>query len=535
MARTKDEVTREVTQNYLGQIDLQNIPAPADIQGDILDNLKLEFDLENAIKAKGEKWKIPDSLLPVQIAEIMLAVHNIRSVVTNTKSMDSSVDIIAIYCEDGENEGVYVSSDEAIRGIARQYKYTLTNKEYLEILTVLKESAPRVKRCMEPNLIAVNNGIFDYDTKTLLPFSPDYVFLSKSRVNYNPNAKCITIYNPDDGTYWNIEDWMRELHNDPEVVHTLWEVLGAIVRPNVSWDCSAWFYSNTGNNGKGTLCELMRQLVGTGSYASVSLSDMGKDFMLEPLIHAQAIIVDENDVGTYIDKAANLKAIITGDGLQINRKFKTPITFQFKGFMVQCLNEMPRVKDKSDSFYRRQLFIPFDKCFTGEERKYIKHDYLHRPEVLEYVLYKVLHMDFNKISIPATCKAALEEYKEYNDPVRQFANEMFSQLVWDLVPFGFLYDLYSAWYRKNHGGKVELMSQMSFTQNILNLLHEYPEWYCKGRRTQCRPGNKMDKPEPLIEEYNLTDWMNPMYIASKDVDKKCCPVLKDAYRGIVRA
>lgn len=45
----------------------------------------------------------------------------------------------------------------------------------------------------------------------------------------------------------------------------------------------------------------------------------------------------------------------------------------------------------------------------------------------------------------------------------------------------------------------------------------------------------MDKPEPLIDEYNLTDWMNPMYIASKDVDKKCCPVLKDAYRGIVRA
>ena len=108
--------------------------------------------------------------------------------------------------------------------------------------------------------------------------------------------------------------------------------------------------------------------------------------MLEPMLYSVAIIVDENDVGTYIDKAANLKAIVTGDVIQINRKFKTPIPYQFKGFMVQCLNEMPRVKDKSDSFFRRQLFIPFTKCFTGAERKYIKQDYLKRKEVLEYGL-----------------------------------------------------------------------------------------------------------------------------------------------------
>lgn len=116
----------------------------------------------------------------------------------------------------------------------------------------------------------------------------------------------------------------------------------------------------------------MRKLCGKGTYASIPLSDMSKDFMLEPLTRATAIIVDENDVGTYIDKAANLKAIITGDTIAINRKFKQAISYQFKGFMVQCLNEMPRIKDKSDSFYRRQLFIPFTKCFTGEERKYIK-------------------------------------------------------------------------------------------------------------------------------------------------------------------
>ena len=88
----------------------------------------------------------------------------------------------------------------------------------------------------------------------------------------------------------------------------------------------------------------MRELCGKKSYAAIPLADFSKDFYLTQLLNASAVIVDENDVGTYIDRAANFKAVVTGDAVTINRKFKDPITYQFRGFMVQCLNEMPRVK-----------------------------------------------------------------------------------------------------------------------------------------------------------------------------------------------
>ena len=311
---------------------------------------------------------------------------------------------------------------------------------------IMREEAPRVKRCSERNLIAVNNGIFDFDTKTLMPFTPDKVFTSKSRVDYNPNAKNVVIHNDEDGTDWDVESWMNTLSDDKGVVTILWQILGAIIRPNVSWNQACFMYSESGNNGKGTLCALMRQLVGEGRYASIPLKDFGKDFMLEPLIRTTSVIVDENDVGTYIDKAANLKAVITGDTIQVNRKFKAPISFKFKGFMVQCLNEMPRVKDKSDSFYRRQLFIPFTKCFTGAERKYIKDDYLKRKEVVEYVMYKVLNMNYYEFDVPEVCKTALEEYKEFNDPVRQFMAEIMPEWLIDEYK---LEDWYSTTYKGN--------------------------------------------------------------------------------------
>lgn len=317
-----------------------------------------------------------------------------------------------------------------------------------------------------------------------------------------------------------------------EVVEVLWQILGAIIRQNVPWGKSAWFYSESGNNGKGTLCELMRQLCGEGSYKSIKLEDMGKEFLLEPLVGASAIIVDENDVGTYIDKAANLKAIVTGDVIQINRKFKQPISFRFRGFMVQCLNEMPRVKDKSDSFFRRQLFIPFTKCFTGAERKYIKQDYLKRTEVLEYVLYKVLNMNYYELSTPDVCKDALEEYKEFNDPILQFVNEILPQLQWDLVPFTFLYSLYRAWFdRYIPSGSPQ--ARNTFIKDLLIALKSNDTWECKDKNAKVASANRMDKPEWLIDEYKLEDWYNQTY-KGNDRAKRCCPSLQASYRGIVR-
>src|SRR5690606_20490688 len=182
-------------------------------------------------------------------------------------------------------------------------------------------------------------------------------------------------------------------------------------------------------------------------HTSIPLSDFGKDFALEPLVRTNAIIVDENDVGTYIDKAANLKAVVTGDVIQINRKYRMPVAFEWHGFMVQCLNELPRFKDKSESFYRRQLFVPFKKSFTGREKKYIKDDYLKRPEVLRYVAKRVLvDMDHYALSEPAPTKALLAEYKDFNDPVRAFWEEFRLRLAWDLAPFTFLYALCKAWF-----------------------------------------------------------------------------------------
>lgn len=532
MEFSKAHVFRQVTLDYLETLNPSNPPSPEEITSQILTLTADKCREVNAVKDKGDtKWQIPLTLSFSQIADILAKLYPICRLSCAGENADADYDLLAIYQTDGYDKGIYVTSEDKFRTLARQYNYELTTKDFSEMMVALRDKVPRKTRCRDRDLIAVNNGIFDYKTKTLKPFDPDLVFISKSRVDYNPSAKNIVIHNNDDNTDWDVESWMCSLSDDPEIVNSLWEILSAIIRPNVRWNKFACLYSEQGNNGKGTLCELMRSLCGAGSYASIPISAFGQDFMLEPLTRASSIIVDENDVGLFIDRAANLKAVVTNDVIQINRKFKTPIAYQFYGFMVQCLNEFPRIKDKSDSFYRRQLFIPMTKCFTGVERKYIKNEYLHNKDVLEYVLYKVLHTDFYTLSEPAACKAILEEYKEFNDPVRQYWEEFSSRFAWDLLPPGFLYDLYKSWFKKTSpSGTVQ--GKSTFLKDLRNLIANDPDWVSCDK--PVRPKNMLDKPEMLIEEYNLSDWVNKNYTGN-DRTKRCIITPNSTYsRCILR-
>lgn len=477
-----------------------------------------------------------EELPPPIIATLMDHLYHIITIAPSGPQgsmVAAGMDILAIYDDDPTSQryGTYTDDERVIRNIARQFNPGLTTKDLQEITIQLRDTVTRTTRGHDPNLVAVGNGIFHYDTKTLTPFSPDHIVTSKSPIHLKKNPTNPVITHPEDGTTWDVESWMKELHDDPEIVEVLWQIIGAIIRPYVSWNKSAWFYSNVGNNGKGTLLALMRNLCGA-AYASIPLADLGKDFMLEPLTSSSAILVDENDVGAFIDKAANLKAIITNDIISINRKYKTPVAYQFHGFMVQCLNSLPQFSDKSDSMYRRQIFIKFEKSFTGKERTYIKDDYLARNDVLEYVLWRVLTMpDYYKISEPAVLVNNLEEFKQFNDPLRAFWGEFRDQFTWSLLPYGYLYDLYKAWLKEVMPSSTP-MGRNKFIDGIQQVVYGDVLW---TPTTKTRSGNHIATPDPLVADYELSRWMNTSVNPTSPQRNLPAPTaLKATYSGLLR-
>lgn len=133
MARTKNLTIKEVTDDYLNGINVNNPPKPDVIQADIIEDMEKVFAIENAARIK-DKWKCPDKLSAMQIADIMLKLYPIRRINLKTSAIDDGKSLLTIYQSDGEKKGLYIEDEKVFEDIIEQYNYNIQKSETQEVL-----------------------------------------------------------------------------------------------------------------------------------------------------------------------------------------------------------------------------------------------------------------------------------------------------------------------------------------------------------------------------------------------------------------
>lgn len=489
-----------------------------------------EINAENA--AFGSKFKAPMDIPIICCAMLIVARDDVALVAPGDKSqLNKKPNFtmaqreklpIGIYQSTGDNRGIWEITNTpsgAFGSLVKLYKPSATRKEIAEIFDYVKENAKIVTKCTDPHYTAVNNGIYDVKNKILFPFDKDTVFTSKIQTDLNDSATNPFIKIDEDGSVWDFEGWLKTL-GDPEFVLLLLEVVQAACLPLAPRNKMVLFYSTVGNNGKGTICQLIRNLIGEEVAVSIPFDEFSSPFGLASLPQATAIITDENNVSSFTKGLANLKAVITGDKVSIQKKYENKYDYTFNGLVLQCVNDLPRVDDKTGSFNRRLHIIPFSKCFTGTEKKYIKDRLIYRQDVLEYVLKKVLvDMPYrDSFTETALTKGALQEYMLYTNSVHSFLEEILPQCTWDLLPAtDFLYEMYKAWYRKtvpsgNSIGRNDFISSLKDYVNTALRDNPYFEW----EWTDDTRSNRYLNPavwEPLLLEYRITTMISEYQIS----------------------
>ena len=380
--------------------------------------------------------------------------------------------------------------------------------------------------------------------KILRPFNPDLVFTSKIYTNINLAATNPVISIPEDNSTWDVDTFFAEL-GSPEFQLSIKEVIQAACLPLAPRNKMVLFLNTAGNNGKGTVCQLIRNILGEHSVVSIPIAEFSEKFALGNLPNAVAVIVDENNVSKFSQGLGNLKAVITGDTVTIERKFEKQYDYSFHGLVLECVNDFPKVDDKSGSFRRRLHIIPFENCFTGKEKRYIKDRLIYRTDVLEYILKMVLvDMEYREeFTQTAATKAALELYTKTTNSVVSFLKEILPECKWDLLPATeFLYEAYKNWYREFvPSGKVIgrndfIDSVREFVATDENMKLEW-EW---TDSTRSKGYIDCDKKEPLLDRYDLTAFMddrscvgygNRGYVNREFVYE---PRLKEKYSGLKR-
>ena len=489
--------------------------------------------------ARGRNFKF-------DLDEIAIIIHTFIPIVQLAMTENTKKFELATYQHVGAQQGTYQFDTRLIETIIYIFNPSTTKTQLDTCLRIIGIKANLTKETSDVHKIPVGNGIYNRQTKELEPFTPDFITTTKIATNYNPNAQLVVIHNEDDGTDWDVESWLRDLSGclinkfDQDTNTLFWQIIASAINPKQVNAKAIFFYSSVGNNGKGTYGQLLKNLVGKENYSSLPIPAFKHEYMKEQLLGKTLNIADENPVDIYLDSVQDFKAVITGDDILINRKFEKPIAVQIKAINIQMLNGLPRTKDKSDSFYRRLIIVPFVYSFTNNgERAYIKQDYIHRPDVLEYVLKRALEMEpFTEFVTPKASIEALAQYKEDNNSAVEFWNEFENQFAWSILPPNFLYALYLAWFQEEHGGEQKsCFSKKTFLHHIQNHLQQNPHWEFKATREICpNPfyvGSSMNADEPLITRYNLTQYMDPAYKGTDNELKRAFKRPRTA-RGVVR-
>ena len=375
----------------------------------------------------GEQWRVENTKIdkdgnekiPVMNFNI---ISNILKQQIPMKLTGETEDTSTIYSY-SFSEGIYTGQEAYINRAIAKLEFRFDPRKYTQVHKYLKTQLPFLSKLENKNLIAVNNGVFNNKTKQLEPFNPNYFITSKLATRYNIQA--ISNYSTIEDTYFNVDNWFLSIANgDEELVKLLWEIVNEAINPNHTREKMAILYGE-GNNGKGTFQSMLTNLIGIENISTLTPHDFSGEFKLE-MLQGKVCNIGDDISNKYLDDVSNLMSIVTGDPVAVNRKGKSVITARFKLLNIFSANKLPKVRNKSQGAYRRLLIIPFNADFNGQvQDRRIKEEYLKNKIILEYILYKALHLDFEKFSTTKATDEMLEEYKEDNDYLYSFTKDWY--------------------------------------------------------------------------------------------------------------
>lgn len=417
----------------------------------------------------------------------------------------------AMFCYYDLDTGIYSNSIKTMHKMVKQIEETLTEKKRKEALEHIKLEAPVVRPENNADLIAVDNGVFNLKKKTFEPFSPKYIITSKVQTSYNPDAKGI-LRNKNGNVIFDIEKWMLEIANgDKEICKLLWQLINEAINPNYTRKKMA-FLVGDGLNGKGTYQQLLINLIGSDNISALKPSDYrSSDRFRTSTLVGKVCNIGDDIPDKYLDEISDLMSVVTGDEIMTERKHEPSQFVKLQLLNIFSGNRMPKTSNKSYGLDRRMLIIPFNANFKGQkERPEIKEDYLKRPEILEYVLYKVLNMDFKQFIEPEAVKEQLEVYKEANDVVHAYYTNCYLENDYqklERVPVkGILLSIED--FKRLEGHKGEVPQDVG-KQIFNNLANDYPRTF-KYKRGRLRDTDKEALPkilQPIPQDMDKIQWI----------------------------
>jgi len=325
------------------------------------------------------------------------------------------------------------------------------------------------------NYIVVDGKLLNWRTKELLAWDTNYNATVNFDVNYDSEAECP-----------NWEHYMEQWLPNEAMRNILQEFMGSCLLPEPAPEEKFIILTGAGSNGKTMFLKGMQQIFKDFSVALTpqKLAErFGSSALYGKLVNICSEI--EGD-GGFLKNTAQLKAIVSGESL--NAEFKGKDTFKFEPVanLIFSCNKVPRTKDKSDGWYRRQMIIPFTEHFSPNS--VIGYEMVKNMEEEKTGIFNWLLEGLRRIKargyfiIPKELKEVQHVFKASNDPIEGFINDCLVKKSADKLQKDYgldtstsvgtattiIQELYQVWCKYSYGDKDQVYrrSPRAFNQEL---------------------------------------------------------------------
>ncbi len=204
------------------------------------------------------------------------------------------------------------------------------------------------------DFVCLQNGMFNLVTGELLPHAKDFYSTHCLGVSFNPR---------DIKVCERFKKFLRDSVQDADSIVELQKFFGYCLTRETRYEKMLLLYG-PGGDGKSTLMNVLRQLVGEENCSHIPMGRLDDQFYLSRLV--DKLLNMSTEVEAKAMQSQEIKAIVSGDPIAASFKNQTPFDFVPACKLVYSTNRLPRMLDNSDGFFRKVMIIEMKAQFVKQ-------------------------------------------------------------------------------------------------------------------------------------------------------------------------
>jgi putative DNA primase/helicase len=303
-------------------------------------------------------------------------------------------------------------------------------------LAKVKVAIPDEAWDANPDLLVCENGTLHISTRRLAEHQPeDY---TTSAVPYAYDRGAVPVM------------WRSFLKQTvPDAAPFLQEFAGYALTTDTSLETALWLSGPPGS-GRSTFLAGLQAMLGNRA-GVLGLAEIERNRFALSNLAGKTLVMATEQPSAYLASTNVINAIISGEPLQVERKYRDPYDLIPRAKIAWAMNELPRVADANSGLFRRVKVVKFAQIPEHQRDPAVKrHIQAEGAGILNWALEGLERLQARgHFEVPTAVEDATQHFQSANDIPAAFLEEACVREEGAKMTGAKLYGIYKFWCEQN--------------------------------------------------------------------------------------